>query len=135
MTAHAELSPSASGVYRTPAAIERLQAATERAGAAWKALELAGVADKASLLEALARALALPDTFGANWDALADSVEDLPVEARGYVVRLRHASPARLGADWAMLLDILREGALYWKTRGRAFIVFVDDAGELPPWQ
>ena len=135
MTAPAELRPARGGVYRTPADVERLQAAAERAGTAWKSIDLVGVADKRALLEAFASALELPATFGANWDALADSVEDLPVPAQGYVLQLRRASPLRLGADWPTLLEILREAALYWKGRDRAFIAFVDDAGELPPWR
>ena len=135
MTVPAELSPERAGIYRTPAEIERLRAAAEGSGAAWNEIDLAGVADKRSLLEAFARALALPATFGANWDALADSVEDLPVPAQGYVLRLRHASSAKLGADWPTLVEILREAALHWSERKRAFIAFVDDASELPPWQ
>ena len=135
MTAPAELSPERAGVYRTPAEVERLRAEAERSGAAWKEIDLAGVADKRSLLEAFARALELPVTFGANLDALADSVEDLPVPPQGYALQLRRVSPAKLGADWPTLLQILSEAALYWKERNRAFVAFVDDASELPPWR
>ena len=138
MTAPAELNPEQGGVYRTPAEVERLGAEAQRSGVAWKEIDLAGVTDKRALLEAFARALALPATFGANWDALADSVEDLPVPAQGYVLRLRRATPLRLGADWPTLLEILREAALYWNERNRAFIAFVDEASELPlfpPWR
>ncbi|MFI2201352.1 barstar family protein [Streptomyces sp. NPDC020192] len=49
-------------------------------------LDLAGVTDKAGLMDRSARALALPDWFGRNWDALADSLSDLsvwPEEAGG----------------------------------------------------
>ncbi|TWV31608.1 hypothetical protein FRZ03_34575 [Streptomyces misionensis] len=40
------------------------------------ALDLSRVADKAALMDAVARALALPDWFGRNWDALLDSLCD-----------------------------------------------------------
>lgn len=40
------------------------------------ALDLDGVTDKAGLMDRAARALALPDWFGRNWDALADSLAD-----------------------------------------------------------
>ncbi|GGX88155.1 barstar family protein [Streptomyces fructofermentans] len=40
------------------------------------ALDLDGVTDKAALMERCARALELPDWFGRNWDALADSLGD-----------------------------------------------------------
>jgi len=39
-------------------------------------LDLDGVADKAGLMERCVRALELPDWFGRNWDALADSLTD-----------------------------------------------------------
>ncbi|MEU7056642.1 barstar family protein [Streptomyces sp. NPDC046197] len=40
------------------------------------ALDLDGVTDKAALMDRCARALGLPDWFGRNWDALADSLSD-----------------------------------------------------------
>ncbi|MFD6904884.1 barstar family protein [Streptomyces sp. NPDC060077] len=40
------------------------------------ALGLDGVTDKAGLMDRCARALDLPDWFGRNWDALADSLAD-----------------------------------------------------------
>ncbi|MEV6115490.1 barstar family protein [Streptomyces sp. NPDC052109] len=43
------------------------------------ALDLDGVTDKAGLMDRAARALELPDWFGRNWDALADSLSDLSV--------------------------------------------------------
>jgi hypothetical protein len=39
-------------------------------------LDLAGILDKAGLMDRSARALELPDWFGRNWDALADSLAD-----------------------------------------------------------
>ncbi|MFF4397602.1 barstar family protein [Streptomyces sp. NPDC001480] len=39
-------------------------------------LDLAGVTDKAGLMDRCVRALDLPDWFGRNWDALADSLSD-----------------------------------------------------------
>ncbi|KOV58904.1 barstar family protein [Streptomyces sp. MMG1121] len=39
-------------------------------------LDLGGVTDKAGLMDRTARALALPDWFGRNWDALVDSLSD-----------------------------------------------------------
>src|SRR2546430_13440381 len=39
-------------------------------------LDLDGVTDKAGLMDRCARALDLPDWFGRNWDALADSLCD-----------------------------------------------------------
>lgn len=39
-------------------------------------LDLDGVTDKAGLMDRCATALDLPDWFGRNWDALADSLAD-----------------------------------------------------------
>ncbi|MER6980052.1 barstar family protein [Streptomyces carpinensis] len=39
-------------------------------------LDLDGVTDKAALMDRAVRDLALPDWFGRNWDALADSLSD-----------------------------------------------------------
>ncbi|MER7839527.1 barstar family protein [Streptomyces sp. NPDC096040] len=39
-------------------------------------LDLTEVADKAGLMDRAAAALSLPDWFGRNWDALADSLRD-----------------------------------------------------------
>ncbi|QGZ47958.1 hypothetical protein GPZ77_05765 [Streptomyces sp. QHH-9511] len=41
-------------------------------------LDLHGVGDKAAFMDRCATALALPDWFGRNWDALADCLTDLP---------------------------------------------------------
>ncbi|MFJ5034092.1 barstar family protein [Streptomyces sp. NPDC088560] len=48
-------------------------------------LDLDGVTDKAGLMDRAARALALPDWFGRNWDALADSLSDHTVWPEGAV--------------------------------------------------
>ncbi|MEV7389340.1 MULTISPECIES: barstar family protein [unclassified Streptomyces] len=39
-------------------------------------LDLTGVGDKAALMDRAVFALNLPDWFGRNWDALADSLRD-----------------------------------------------------------
>jgi RNAse (barnase) inhibitor barstar len=57
------------------------------AGRLLVALDLDGVGDKAGLMDRVARALALPDWFGRNWDALADSLSDHTVWPEGAVER------------------------------------------------
>ncbi|MGA4843170.1 barstar family protein [Streptomyces sp. G45] len=48
-------------------------------GTGWStvALDLSGVRGKAAFMDRCAAALALPDWFGRNWDALADCLTDL----------------------------------------------------------
>ncbi|MET7285922.1 barstar family protein [Streptomyces sp. NPDC005573] len=50
-------------------------------------LDLDGVTDKAGLMDRTAAALALPDWFGRNWDALADSLSDHTLWPEGAVER------------------------------------------------
>ncbi|MER7497312.1 hypothetical protein OQI_37145 [Streptomyces pharetrae CZA14] len=48
-------------------------------------VDLAGVTDKAGLMDRCARALDLPEWFGRNWDALADSLGDHTLWPEGAV--------------------------------------------------
>lgn len=131
------LSPGRSGVYRAPADVGPLHLICARSGYAWFTVDLAVVADKASLLEACAKALCFPETFGANWDALADCLQDFSWwPAAGYVIHLRRAAATTVAAprDWTAALEILDAAATYWKERGKAFVVLVEGAADLPPF-
>ena len=75
---------------------------------------LEAAADKTALLDAIAAALQFPGGFGANWDALADSLGDLSwLPAPGYVLLLDHCGELRERApdDFDTLLEILDEAA------------------------
>jgi hypothetical protein len=135
MTALHEIPSERSGVYRTPAELDPVRRACERARLAWHEIELEAMGEKRTALDALARAFGAPPTFGANWDALADMVQDLSWQsAAGHLLHLKGAGPRIRGDDWATLVEILRDSATYWCTRGQPFIVFVDGAPELPTW-
>ncbi|UXX92543.1 barstar family protein [Streptomyces sp. AD2-2] len=76
-------------------------------------LDLDGVTDKAGLMDRCVQALQLPDWFGRNWDALADSLGDHTVwpEAaveRGLLVVVRNwRSYATSRPDeWATAVDV-----------------------------
>lgn len=74
------------------------------------AADLAQARDKAGLIDALAAALGFPDTFGHNWDALADSLGDLGWQpAPGYMLLLDGIGGLResVPSDYQILLDIL----------------------------
>jgi hypothetical protein len=129
--------PALSGVYHAPAHVAAVRESLERSGARWLDIDLSKARTKAELMEALGRSIAAPADFGQNWDALADVLQDLSWQsASAYVLHLRECAAASraLGRDWATLLEILSESAMYWKSRRRAFVVLVDDAAELPPW-
>jgi hypothetical protein len=113
----------------------RRQAAAS--GIVWLEADLQGVRDKSGLMQAMAEALAVPAGFGANWDALADSLQDLGWRAAaGYVLQVRHPDTARtaLGPEWFRFMQILRESAKAWAMRGKPFVALVDGAAELPAW-
>ena len=110
---------------------EPLKAAAAHAGLGYATVDLAKAKDKATLFAELDRALALPDHFGHNWDALADVLEDRDwLGKRGRVVVLAHAAPYRKDhpTDARMLEEILGEACEFWQERHVAFWVFVAGA-------
>ncbi len=120
---------SRSGVYRVtdPRAVEEV---ARSAGLRVVAIALEG--GKQHWLAAFARALALPEWFGNNWDALEDALADLPSE--GHVLLL-HGAPAATGDDLGILLDVLDASAGFWKSHGKPFFALAVDparALELP---
>jgi Barstar (barnase inhibitor) len=135
MTQAAQFSSERSGVYRTPDDADRLQSQLEAAGIGWVDVNLDACPGKHAGIEAIARAVGAPrDTFGANWDALADVLQDLSWKAAaGHVLQLRGHWNASVD-EGATLLEVLRASADYWRTRGKAFVVFMDGGGSLPSW-
>jgi RNAse (barnase) inhibitor barstar len=138
MSTPVKLEPGTSGVYATPGDSTDLRARAAASGAAWREVDLARVLSKEDLLHAFAEALDFPSHFGANWDALEDSLEDSDsLPGAGQVINLRGADAAQraLGEEWDTLLDILREASTYWKGRGKPFVVLVDGAAGLASWK
>ena len=108
--------PARSGVYRATRADEVLDALRG------SSLALARVDLRQPVFDAFSQALAFPDWFGRNWDALEDCLTDLSWrEADGHVLLLEG------GADERMLLDVLGSAAQFWAGQGRPFFaVFLD---------
>ncbi|MFJ9717871.1 barstar family protein [Streptomyces sp. NPDC101213] len=80
--------------------------------------DLGGVTDKAGLMDRAARALDLPERFGRNGDALADSLADPGVRpagcaGRGLLVLVRGGRPyARENArEWAIAEEVFAQAA------------------------
>jgi len=127
--------PGHNGIYRMPQDTGQLRAAVLREGGSWRVLDLTGTVDKQGLLCAMARALDFPGYFGRNWDALADSLQDLSwlswsslvIEVQGWGDFARAAA-----SDAQLALDIARDAATYWGRRGKTFVMLVD-APDLPP--
>ncbi|NBR28797.1 MAG: barnase inhibitor [Betaproteobacteria bacterium] len=125
------LKPTDGGVYQSPGSTDRLRERVLGQGLAWCDIDLAGARDKQSFLECCARSLQFPQTFGGNWDALADCLEDLAwLPAAGAVIRWRHGGGFVHSAnDHAAALEIFAAAASYWKTRARVFVVLIDADG------
>jgi len=110
--------PERNGLYRLPEGIAVPAAARVRG-------EL--LTDKQAMLQALAPALAFPDYFGFNWDALEECLTDLSWHVGGVVLLIDDAATpeTRAPEDWGVLLDILADAARYWQDQGRAFTVLL----------
>ena len=141
--ANSPLDSAHSGVYAAPATTRVLEQQAAACGLEWLELDLTGVADKAGLLARCQRLFKLPPSFGHNWDALADSLQDLSwLPARGYVVSCRNGGELarRSPEDFSTALAILAATASYWRSKGKPFIVLLDaEAGrrckpEPPPF-
>ena len=94
------------------------------------AIDLAGVADKADLMERLQGALHFPDWFGRNWDALEDCLTDMSwSEHVGYVLLIRGGAELRRQHKPLLdaLIDVLKSAADYWRGEERVFWAFFLD--------
>jgi len=87
---------------------------------------LTGIRERRPQLIAIGQALEFPSWFGANLDALYDSLTDLPERfpAPGYVVILDGLSQGPETDDNAALLDVFRDAAEEFAGRGLALRVF-----------
>lgn len=121
---------SRTGVYHLPyGGREDLIAAAQACAYFVFCVDLASARDKESLLAAIGRDMILPEWFGVNWDALADSLGDLGWRpAEGYLVILEHCDRVngRAHDDFVVALQIFEAAALEWRERGIAFWCFVD---------
>lgn len=92
-----------------------------------------GAGNKQELFDRLKIGLSLPDYFGANWDALEESLRDYEIgQNKGFLLVFGSAD-ALLGlpaSDRRTLISILEEAARFWQTERVPFSsVFVGSAG------
>ncbi len=122
------------GVYRATLRTRAEALCREAEGRGWRCFHLDGrhIASKAEFLTAGARALNFPSYFGANWDALEESLNDMSwAPGQGYLVvfdrvaRFAEAQPD----EFAVALDILRESVQRWAARGVPLVVLLRGAG------
>jgi len=107
---------------------DTVAAAADHAKLRYLNVDLTHAEDKATLFAALAKGLQLPEHFGNNFDALADSLEDRDwLGKRGCAIRLGHATHYRKTHphDWGTLEEILTEASSFWRERHVPFWVLV----------
>lgn len=128
----AQLLPLATeaGAYHLPGAhAPVLVDAAFELGFALHRINLGDCRDQAGVLERFAAALAFPDWFGHNWDALADALADLGWldESAGHVLVLERTRALREAAeaDYDMLVGILDEAAQRWAEIAVPFWAFL----------
>ena len=131
----------AGGVYQLTLEPRDLERAAKDAGLAVFRVDIHHVHGKADFLALLAKALAFPDWFGGNWDALADVLTDLSWhDAPGYALVLEKAKHFGAGhkEEFATAMDVLGFVAEEWRAQGKPFWVFVSGAqgwdSGLPKW-
>ena len=75
----------------------------------------AGIDSKTALFRALVPALALPDYFGANWDALDECLKDLSWIEKRTVALVHEDLPALPKKELRIYLSILSDSVKGWK--------------------
>lgn len=128
--------PGQNGAYLVGATdLDALDAAAHNEGHLVRRVSLSGCTSKPDLLQRIAKTLAFPNTFGMNWDALADCLGDLAwlPQAGGYTWLFDHAADLRDAAepDFDTLCDVLDDACAAWRERGTpcfAFLALPDDA-------
>jgi RNAse (barnase) inhibitor barstar len=105
---------------------ETLRSWAESAQQKFVHVMLTGIRERRPLLLAIGRALEFPSWFGANLDALYDSLTDLPerTPAPGYLIVLDGLSHSPQADDNAALLDVFRDAVEHFAGLGLALRVF-----------
>ncbi|BBE50565.1 hypothetical protein OYT1_ch1004 [Ferriphaselus amnicola] len=96
-----------------------------RSGSARFDVEVSGL-DKSAFIATIAHAVGVPASFGDNWDALADGLQDLSwCQASSYELVLR-GSAALSEAEWAISREIFSDTEQFWQAQGKSFRVKVE---------
>jgi RNAse (barnase) inhibitor barstar len=126
------------GVYHLPHTDKKqvVEAATANGFATFR-VNLTKAEDKDQMLSAIARALKFPDTFGRNFDALADCLADMEWKpADGYLILLEHCDGihGKAEADFANTLQIFEQAADDWREQDVPFWCLVEMQADGIAW-
>ena len=126
------------GIHRMPYAADlALEEAAESLEYPVHRIDLARVTTKEAFLAAVGEALAFPDWYGHNWDALADCLTDLSwMAADGYVIVLERADTFAQAAptDFATALSVFQDAADTWREDNIPFWTLVGTASGDMDW-
>jgi len=118
------------GVYHMPLdGAAALLEAGESNGYCVFRVNLTGAQDKKEMLNLIGKAMAFPEWFGHNWDALLDCLADMGWRpADGYLVLLEHCDGihGHAEADFVHCLQVFDAAAAEWREQGIPFWCFVD---------
>lgn len=118
--------------------LSELRRGAQRADQRLLYADFSSAADKAGVIDVIAREFALPEHFGRNLDALYDCVTDLSplpeADQPGFVVILENLPAASEGDfDRSALLDVFRDAADFFFDKDTAFRVFYSARKAAPP--
>lgn len=117
-------------VYHMPIDGESsLALAAEQNGFIVFRIDLLKAQTKRDMLDIISKAMAFPEWFGHNWDALLDCLADLGwCPAEGYVVILEHCDGihGHAEADFVQCLQVFEAAANEWREQGIPFWCFAD---------
>ncbi len=102
-----------------------VQSAAKKARYTYVHIDGTKIERKEQLLNHLATALRLPKSFGHNWDALEECLNDLEGDGEGYVIYYDHID-GLLGAhpdQFETLVELLRDAVESWKEDDEALVV------------
>lgn len=121
------------GVWFLPEHLEHkaLQAAAKKAGYQFFHIDGKNITRKEQLLNHVATALHFPKSFGHNWDALEECLNDLEGnDAEGYVIYYDHIDGLMNAHpdQFETLVEILRDAVATWKEDGTPMVVLLSGA-------
>ena len=102
-----------------------VQSAAKKARYTYVHIDGSKIERKEQLLNHLATALRLPKSFGHNWDALEECLNDLEGDGEGYVIYYDHIDGLLNGHpdQFETLVEILRDAVESWKEDDEALVV------------
>ena len=123
-----ELAAARSGLYVTTGVLLEVVSDIQRSGFRVFLLDGNGIIDRSSYLQAMNNLFEFGAHFGKNWDALADSLTDLPWGEDDRIVVLYSDCEKFAKHDpeaWAIAMEIWQSSVVFWQAQGvKLSIVF-----------